>query len=104
MQMQEILRQADEADITKGASFEHLWNDDDDYYAALRYLAEETKDPRHVATVPIYNAHVALTMEFARKRTHIRQLLAMQTAESEAVCELGRLIRKIEKWKKRGKQ
>jgi len=82
--MLRLLQEAEDADLRKGSINAGLWRDED-AILGIRHLAELSEDPRHVASVHMYQAHTGLQMEYLKKREQLGRLLASQTAFAEII-------------------
>jgi hypothetical protein len=59
---------------------------------SLKFLGDNADDPRQVASMPLYQAHLALRMEYARKRIEVRRLMEVSLFQSETLSEVAKLI------------
>jgi hypothetical protein len=94
--MLRVLQEADSADVRKGSIIAHLWEDREEL-VANGFLAENSDDPRHVATLPLYQAHLALRTEYAKRRVSLGRLIAAHTVNCDLMDRVSQLIRRGEK-------
>jgi hypothetical protein len=72
--MEQILIDASNEDVGHGPALDMAWGDVDDVNCINR-LAEVLQDPRHVATMPMYQAIMTLQFEYARCQLKLRDLV-----------------------------
>jgi hypothetical protein len=89
--MMQVLTDADTADIRQGSPLEDIWGDEYEVQWA-ETMAENCEDPRHAATLPLYQAHLALRMEYAKSRKKLGRLIETHKIQTYLIGELDRLI------------
>jgi hypothetical protein len=89
--MMQVLTDADTADIRQGSPLEDVWGDEYEVQWA-ETMAESCEDQRHAATLPLYQAHLALQMEYVKSQKKLGRLIEMHKIQTYLIGELDRLI------------
>jgi hypothetical protein len=94
--MMQVLTDVDIADIRQGSPLEDLWGDEYEVQWA-KTMAENCEDLRYAAMLLLYQAHLALRMEYAKSRKKLGQLIETHKIQTYLIDELDRLIVKKKK-------